>query len=606
MATAYAEYAGVKLPLWTPDCDAALARANLDLSRFQQFNHAPDETVLNGLPLPPRPYPPSPRGGSLWWPTGASQFARAHFVVDTATLTAIRSQLVTDAGSSTAGYVAADLILDDGLGGAAVETAMHFLPPLPLVGSEDLYLVTLVDERFYWWFRPTISLSAVTTWSGLYSSLGTGIGSTVTVDGSLSSFAAPSSRWATLGTAPLPLLLDAAAWCTGRRIVRQLDGTVKATDYATAKSAAATVRSGWGTTYRRRGGGVVIDSDARKSAPASVLVRCGALTQTPTLSGLSISDYSSVTGKAGYRATIQTDAATLTSGQANALATEWYQWLLAGETTSLAGLPAIQPNGWYGAAEWVLRRDDCGLRLLPAPLDFGHSSGSDAATAAASLNSQNTDGTEVDSTTTDLRFNKSTGSQITQSGGISTHTLLAAGVSQMGAVTTTTQSFAGDKTFTGDVTVNDTLDVKLASGAAAIRSVCSIPSAGFSAADLGLFRLAGDLGCGFYVGFNNSTGDGTSYAYWQDGLANENIIIGINPTNQRRGILFSGSPPLAGGTDATWDLYKEPLSPGQPLYCNLDFEFNATGIGPVVRSPNGNRWRLGVSNAGAVTVTGPL
>lgn len=463
MAIAYAEYAGVKLPLWTPQCDADIAAAGVSLDRLQQFALYPDTDSLNGLPLPPRVFAPAMKGGTLWWPTAASQWAVAHFLVDTATLTAIRSQLVTDAGGANAGYVAADLVLDDGRGGTAITTAMHLLPPLPLCGAEALYLLTLVDERYYWWFRPVVDLSAVTTWSGLYSAIGTGIGSTVTVDGSLASFAAPSTRWQSLGGAPLPLLLDSAAWCTGRRIVREFDGTVRATDYATAKAAAAAIRSDWGTTWRRRGGGVSIDTDVRKTAPASVLVRCGTLTQTPTLSGLAIGDYSSVTGKAGYRATLETDAATLTSGQANALATEWYQWLLAHEDTALAGLAAVEPNGWCGAGEWTLRRDDCGTRLYPFPLDFGHGSGSGDGSGSGGLTTANVDGTD-ESTTSRLEFDQATGVEVAAgatAGDPDTVSLRAATPSQMGAVTTTDQSFAGEKLFADTVWVADTTDTGL-------------------------------------------------------------------------------------------------------------------------------------------------
>lgn len=465
MATAYAEYAGVKLPLWTPQCDADVAAAGVSLDRLQQFALYPDTDSLNGLPLPPRLLAPPPKGGTLWWPTAASQWARAHFLVDTATLASIRSQLVTDAGGANAGYVAADLVLDDGTGGTAITTAMHLLPPLPLCGAEALYLLTLVDERYYWWFRPTVDLSAVTTWSGLYSALGTGIGSSITVDGSLGSFAAPSTRWQTLGGAPLPLLLDSAAWCTGRRVVREFDGTVRATDYATAKAAAAAIRSDWGTTWRRRGGGVSIDTDVRKTAPASVLVRCGSLTQTPTLSGLAIGDYSSVTGKAGYRATLETDAATLTSGQANALATEWYQWLLAHEDTALAGLAAVEPNGWAGATEWTLRRDDCGTRLYPFPLDFGHASGSGDASGSSRLTTANVDGSE-ESTTSRLEFDPDTGVRVDEGatdGDPDVVSCIDATPTQTGVVSTVAQKFGGFKQFEDGVGVGEgTMDASLA------------------------------------------------------------------------------------------------------------------------------------------------
>jgi hypothetical protein len=63
-----------------------------------------------------------------------------------------------------------------------------------------------------------------------------------------------------------------------------------------------------------------------------------------------------------------------------------------------------------------------------------------------------------DSTTTVLRFNEATGSKITKgatAGDPDVHTLLAASASQMGAVTTTTQAFAGAKTFNTSVGLAD-------------------------------------------------------------------------------------------------------------------------------------------------------
>lgn len=62
------------------------------------------------------------------------------------------------------------------------------------------------------------------------------------------------------------------------------------------------------------------------------------------------------------------------------------------------------------------------------------------------INSQNTDGTQVDATTTDLRFNKSTGLQVTQSSGISTVTGILATAAQVGTVDTAAQTVGGQKT----------------------------------------------------------------------------------------------------------------------------------------------------------------
>src|SRR5205807_1910230 len=79
-------------------------------------------------------------------------------------------RLVTYAGSS---YHAAPLVLADGVN--AVTTDLWMLPPRPLQGLTDLplYLISLVDERFFWWFKASNFFIAAgsTTWTQLFAAL---------------------------------------------------------------------------------------------------------------------------------------------------------------------------------------------------------------------------------------------------------------------------------------------------------------------------------------------------------------------------------------------------------------------------------------------------
>ena len=43
-----------------------------------------------------------------------------------------------------------------------------------------------------------------------------------------------------------------------------------------------------------------------------------------------------------------------------------------------------------------------------------------------------------------------------------------------------------------------------------------------------------------------------------------------------------------------------------PITTSQDIEITSSSAGLILRSPNGNRWRVQVSNAGALTVTGPI
>lgn len=74
----------------------------------------------------------------------------------------------------------------------------------------------------------------------------------------------------------------------------------------------------------------------------------------------------------------------------------------------------------------------------------------------------NSDGTQVDLTTSTLVVNQATGVATTGTAGSSTLALLAASATQMGAVTTATQVFAGFKDFMNTVGVNDSFSSGLA------------------------------------------------------------------------------------------------------------------------------------------------
>ncbi len=235
------------------------------------------------------------------------------------------------------------------------------------------------------------------------------------------------------------------------------------------------------------------------------------------------------------------------------------------------------------------------------------------------LNSQNTDGTEVDSTTTDLRFDKTTGSKITQSGGVSTHTLLAATPTQMGAVTTAAQFFEGDKQFNGDV-----VRTEATSGSGSSLYPAAVISIASSTPSIAIYNSSGDAGCVFTTGlsgttastqmsFGTLTGTGggvamsaflntstlisTAFATFSNGNAPP-LSIGAHGTDGKHGIRFRGNPPNL-AVDVTWDLYKA-VSADTSVFCTNDFEFTDIGEGPIVRSPDGTRWRIGVTNAGAV------
>ena len=173
-----------------------------------------------------RPRQPN-RIGVLSWPRGAARFAYGHFLADHEGVATIRAAIASN-------YTAydADFEIHDGI--REVKTKLFCLPPRPLdrvsrANGSALYLLTLVDDRYRWWWKTAnITVTAGTTiWEDLYSQIGTALGVTITASAISADYLLPDAILANKYRS-LPVLLDAVAACVGHRIVRKLDGTVHA------------------------------------------------------------------------------------------------------------------------------------------------------------------------------------------------------------------------------------------------------------------------------------------------------------------------------------------------------------------------------------------
>jgi hypothetical protein len=157
----------------------------------------------------------------LYWPAGASRWACGWFAADDAAVTAARA---LEAGVG-------DFEFDDGV--TTVTTSLLCLPPIPAervrVDIPGLYILPLVDARYYWWQEqaPVEVDPGVTTWAQLYAAIATALGTSITVDAVHADYLFPSPS---LGQSrgPLPPLLDLVAQSCGQRIVRALNGNVRA------------------------------------------------------------------------------------------------------------------------------------------------------------------------------------------------------------------------------------------------------------------------------------------------------------------------------------------------------------------------------------------
>jgi hypothetical protein len=210
-----------------------------------------------------RPRDLPPRSQTLRWPRGAARWAVGRFLATDNELARIRQYV--HGGSA---YRAAPLVLTDERGHTTT-TSLFLLPARPafqIAGDRQLWALTLVDDRYWWWERRgTVAVTlprynelghvlvAGTTWASLFAQIGALLGTTLAVSPSVSaSYGYPPVVLAGLRH-PLPLVLDAAAAMVGRRVVRALDGTVTLQAYA----AAAVQQAATLAAYRKVGGGTL-------------------------------------------------------------------------------------------------------------------------------------------------------------------------------------------------------------------------------------------------------------------------------------------------------------------------------------------------------------
>jgi hypothetical protein len=192
-------------------------------SRFEQ-----DKGL--GLPVWNWPDPPAPRLNTVYWPTGATRWAYGLFLVTRAT----RDRLFARLHSSN-GNAAGTLSMGDDLDGGGLSPYsmdMYMLNPRPvssMATDDDLWILPLVDERYFWQYRSVedLEVTTATTWATLFGTLGTRLGRTVAVTPSIAAaYLKPDPTEFSRRYDNAALLLDAAAASVGRRVVRRVTGVV--------------------------------------------------------------------------------------------------------------------------------------------------------------------------------------------------------------------------------------------------------------------------------------------------------------------------------------------------------------------------------------------
>lgn len=146
-----------------------------------------------------------------------------------------------------------------------LSSLMYMLPPRPLAehGSrfDGLYLVTLVDERYFYQYSPvSLKVTKGTTWNNLVEQCGNALGTVIGFVDIPGVFGAPepdSHLWSTMENATI--LLDAIAYNVGDVIVRLLDGSLKFL-YTYESQTIAKANRGAASQVLRLAGGEIFNS----------------------------------------------------------------------------------------------------------------------------------------------------------------------------------------------------------------------------------------------------------------------------------------------------------------------------------------------------------
>lgn len=379
-------YAGIPLSLATSPVALAIERAisPRDVVSFEETTWPGRNRLGWTVPgyLPSRP---PVRAGVLHWPRDASRFAVGYFLASDNQLSQIRSLLATQ------GYTRQPLVMsqEDQTRQTvqSITASLWMLPPRPLfqiTGHNGLYLLTLVDDRYFWAARDAnFDVDMPESWSELMNAIATSLNVTLTADAITGAYLSAPKDLISHYESP-SMLLDAVAYNTGLRIVANLDGSIVAQDPVTA---AASLRAQ--LNHPVMGGGAfafqqAAPFDLSALLPASVTVTfspvryttptCDPYVVVVTLASLALPELAGIAGHSGSKTfhdsalPAYSDGGALLNGAeltalATQIATDWYRFQLADRDVKFAGIVPWQPEGLSDCVEWTYRKNEVSTRV---------------------------------------------------------------------------------------------------------------------------------------------------------------------------------------------------------------------------------------------------
>jgi len=236
------------------------------LDQFQKI-----EDLIPEIPTPRAPHPtrkldgtekniefprynwprhPPLRVNQLYWPSGASRFSFGLFLIDNDGIEALNSKECSLSGKLIARHPTRPLTMPDGAGVTGSDMAltttfeeMYHLTPHRIAGCDnvsDLWLLPLVDRRYWWQFLDTEKLKDTlqekdqycqtvckAEWNDLLAYIAEQITETFSPGSIPAAYGKPDCRELLREYFNLPQFMDAVAASIGKRVVSNLDGSIE-------------------------------------------------------------------------------------------------------------------------------------------------------------------------------------------------------------------------------------------------------------------------------------------------------------------------------------------------------------------------------------------
>jgi hypothetical protein len=279
VATYGLTYAGFPFLMPTPEVEAAIA-SRIPLWQLREYLPPDREWVgknLAGIAFAKPPDEPGIHLNQFFYPTGAARWSVFHGIVDSYTLLKMQNAAIPPDETDLAPqpfiwFTTQPVNLQDAGGvistpgiitSATTQTNLYMLPPRPITppsitGTEflspnnpqRLWLVTLVDERYYWqWKAESVvswSVGSTSTWLNYITAVATALNITIKLPTipvlNYGNISADSAFYT--NSENIAILLDAAAHNIGCIVVRHYDGSYELVRYQDALANSVATRPG--------------------------------------------------------------------------------------------------------------------------------------------------------------------------------------------------------------------------------------------------------------------------------------------------------------------------------------------------------------------------